>query len=261
LRTPLVFFIGKVLTALASPVALSLLALLYAGFSRRRTSRFACFIAAILLVLFGSESGSRFFLRSLESRYRSNTVASAPAAPAIVVLGGGLANVNDPARTVELGQNSERLWTAVELYRAGKSPLILVSGGNAFPNKNAPNVAESALAARMLRAWDVPPAAILTEEESRETHENAVFSQRILAQKGIDRILLVTSAVHLPRASATFRRAGFTVFPVPADYLVSDENQGILLSILPNAAALADSGLAIKEWIGIVAYRLRGWAI
>jgi uncharacterized SAM-binding protein YcdF (DUF218 family) len=256
-----IFYAGKVLTALATPLALCLLALLYAGFSRRRASRIACFAAAVLLVLFGSEFGSGLILRTLENRYKADTADSAPTAPAIVVLGGGLANINDPAGVVELGGSSERLWTAVELYRAGKSPLILISGGNAFRNTKS-NVAESALAARILQDWGVPPSAILTEEESKETHQNAVFSRRILAQRGISSILLVTSAFHMPRAYATFRRAGFTVFPVPSDYITGGyEDHGILLSLLPNTGSLTGSGIAIKEWLGIVAYRLRGWAI
>ena len=140
------------------------------------------------------------------------------------------------------------LWVADQLYRAGKSPLILISGGNAFDSKHPP---ESALAARLLIDWGIPPAAILTEQQSRDTHQNAVFTQRILAQRGIAKILLVTSAFHMPRAAAAFRRTGLTVIPIPADYLTATDNDTpFLLRLLPTAAALNNSGLALKEYLG-----------
>jgi len=110
---------------------------------------------------------------------------------------------------------------------------------------------ESALAARTLISTGESPAAILTEQQSRDTHQNAVFTQRILAQRGIAKILLVTSAFHMPRAAAAFRRTGLTVIPIPADYLTATDNDTpFLLRLLPTAAALNNSGLALKEYLG-----------
>lgn len=209
----------------------------------------------MLLVFLSTGFGSGLLLHSLESHYSNNSVSSAPSAPAIVVLGGGLADEADPSRTAQLGQNGDRLWVAFQLYRAGKSPLILISGGS--PPNDTP---ESALASGILLGWGVPGPAILTEEKSRDTHQNAIFSQRILAQKGIDRILLVTSAAHMPRAVATFERSGLTVYPVPGDYLAGGKDEGFWQSLIPSAEGLADSGNAIKEWLGIMGYRVRGWA-
>jgi uncharacterized SAM-binding protein YcdF (DUF218 family) len=207
------------------------------------------------LLLLSSGFASGLLLHSLESRYSGNSVSSAPSTPAIVVLGGGLANAGHPPAVTQLAQDGDRLWVAFQLYRAGKSPLILVSGGS--PPNDTP---ESALAKGILLGWGVPDSAILTEERSRDTHQNAVFSQRILAQRGIDRILLVTSAFHMPRAVATFERTGLAVFPVPAGYLAGSEEEGFWYSLLPSLDGLGDSGTAIKEWLGIVGYRVRSWA-
>jgi len=245
---------GHQLTALASPLTFGVSSLFYAGVSHKRMSRLVLLAAAVLLLVCSLPVSSHLILASLENRPGGN-LDSTPAAPAIVVLGGGLAYANGRSGPVDIGPHSDRLWMAFELYRAGKSPLILISGGS-----GTGGTPESLLAARVLRAWGVDPSAILTEEQSRDTHENAVFSQRILAAKGIDRIILVTTAVHMPRASATFRHTGLTVFPVPTDFITGGENQGWVLSLLPNAGALADSGGAIKEWLGIAAYRFRGWA-
>lgn len=246
---------GHQLTALASPLTFGALSLFYAGVSHKRASRLALLASAALLLVCGLPLTSHLILESLENRPSGN-LYSTPAAPAIVVLGGGIAYANGRSGPVDIGPHSDRLWTAFELYRSGKSPLILISGGSATGA-----TAESLLAAQVLRAWGVAPSAILTEEQSRDTHENAVFSQRLLAAKGIDRIILVTTATHMPRASATFRRTGLTVFPVATDYITGGENQGWILSLLPSAGALADSAGAIKEWLGIAAYRFRGWVI
>jgi uncharacterized SAM-binding protein YcdF (DUF218 family) len=245
---------GHELTALASPLTFGIASLFYAGVSHKRTARLVLLASAVLLLVCSLPASSHFILASLENRPGGN-LDSTSGAPAIVVLGGGLANANGRSGPVDIGPHSDRLWMAFELYRAGKSPLILISGGS-----GSGSTPESLLAARVLRAWGVPPSAILTEEQSRDTHENAVFSQRILAGRGINRILLVTSAVHMPRASATFRRTGLTVFPVPTDFITGGEDQGWALSLLPSAGALTDSAGAIKEWLGIAAYRVRGWS-
>ena len=65
----------------------------------------------------------------------------------------------------------------------------------------------------------------------------------------------------MPRAAAAFRHTGLTVIPIPADYLTSPNNETpLLLHLLPTASALNNSGIAIKEHLGLLAYRLRGWA-
>jgi uncharacterized SAM-binding protein YcdF (DUF218 family) len=210
-----------------------------------------------LLAIFASGAGAGAIQSSLERRTGAVTPAAAPQAPVIVVLGGGLVNSNDPSGNTELGPHSERLWAAAELYRAGKAPLILISGASPFDTIHPP---ESDLAARILKAWGIPDAAILTENQSLDTHQNAVFTQRFLAARGISRILLVTSALHMPRAAATFRHTGLTVVPVPADYQNGPDTSPLILRLLPNAGALDSSGAAIKEWLGLAGYRMLGWS-
>jgi uncharacterized SAM-binding protein YcdF (DUF218 family) len=253
-----VLYIGRLLTAFVSPIVLSVLIFLDTGLFFRRRCRFSSLTAAALLLFSGSGFGSHLLVRALESRYAAANIDSAPAEPVIVVLGGGLVNIDGPAGAMQLGPHVERLWAAAQLYRARKAPLILVSGGNSGPITGA-SLAESELAAHVLAAWGIPPSAILTEKSSLTTHENAVFTHRILMQKGIDHILLVTSAIHMPRALATFRRTGLAVYPIPADFLSGKQDSNFILFVIPGAENLANCGFAIKEFMGIVAYRLRGW--
>ena len=123
-----------------------------------------------------------------------------PAAEAIVVLG---------CRPDSEGGASERLrrrvGRAVELYRAGAAPLLLFSGGGSGP------VPEAEIMRDLARAAGVPDAALLCEPASRNTVENAVNSTRLLRERGITRIVLVSDRTHLPRAALLFRRAGLDV--------------------------------------------------
>ena len=98
-----------------------------------------------------------------------------------------------------------RVARAVELYRAGVAPLLLLSGGGDRPVAEAETMRELALAA------GVPAGALLCEAASNNTVENALNSARLLGERDITRILLVSDRTHLPRATLLFRLAGIEV--------------------------------------------------
>jgi uncharacterized SAM-binding protein YcdF (DUF218 family) len=252
-------YTGKVLSTIATPLGFAIAALVVAAFSGRRVPRAIAALAALSLLFFSSGLCSRLLLRTLEDPYVLTSVSSASSAQAIVVLGGYLRIETRIPRPVEIGSAADRLYCAAQLYHAGKAPLILLSGGNVAFLSSPTAPSEASAASGVLEEWGIPPSAILIEGQSQNTHENAEFSHRILAERGINRILLVTSAFHMRRASASFRRTGLAVLPVAADFMAQAEGSDLPLSLLPNANALADSGLAIKEWTGLIVYRFRGW--
>jgi uncharacterized SAM-binding protein YcdF (DUF218 family) len=98
------------------------------------------------------------------------------------------------------------------------------------------------------------------ETESRNTRENAINAARIVGERGWRTGLIVTSAVHMPRAVATFRRAGLDFLPAVTDIRAVPPFYHSPLDLLPDAEALAASTLAIKEWLGLIVYRYRSWA-
>ena len=100
----------------------------------------------------------------------------------------------------------------------------------------------------------------MVETGSQNTRENAEFSKSLLAAKGAKRLLLVTSAFHMPRAVPCFRKLGMQVTPVPTDYQSGWEHPEPPLGWLPDAEHLFRSKFALKEWLGLIVYRLRGWA-
>jgi uncharacterized SAM-binding protein YcdF (DUF218 family) len=105
----------------------------------------------------------------------------------------------------------------------------------------------------------VPADRILMEETSRNTRENAIETAKILRERALDKVLLVTSAYHMRRALGVFRKAGIDAIPAPTDH----QSRSIVglgpLAWVPDAEALRDSTLVLKEYLGIQVYRWRGW--
>jgi uncharacterized SAM-binding protein YcdF (DUF218 family) len=122
------------------------------------------------------------------------------AAEAIVVLGCRLAAEGRPSERLR-----RRVALAVELYRAGAAPFLVLSGGGTG------SVAEAEIMRDLTRAAGVPQTALLCEPDSRNTVENAINSARLLRERGLARVILVSDRTHLPRAALLFRLAGLDV--------------------------------------------------
>jgi uncharacterized SAM-binding protein YcdF (DUF218 family) len=214
-------------------------------------------VAVVLLLAFSSKLVSGALVRSLEDQYQDAGL-EVPPAPAIVVLGGTLRMPTTRHHLTRLIDPTDRLLVAFRLSRSGKAPLVFCTGGR-NPLGGTGRTPESLWMSRLLEEWNIPSTAIQIEGSSINTHENAILSYQILAPLGIREILLVTSAMHMPRAAGAFRKAGFEVIAVPADFH-SGWGEGYLLEKwLPNAKNLADADAALYEWLGIAIYRLRGW--
>lgn len=230
------------------------------GWKRYRVSRWLCAAALLPLLVFSSAAGSDALLRSFENQYPDVAIRDLPQAQAIVVLGGSIHAPTSHHPDSGLINPSDRILHALRLYRAGRAPLVLCSGGGV-------DMPESAVMGRLLEEWGVPSAAILLEDQSVSTRENALFSYSILNPRGIRHILLVTSAMHMPRAAAVFRKAGFEVTPSPADFRTGWGQSGQggggfadwLLWWLPEATELQLSDKALREWASLLVYRFRGW--
>lgn len=121
--------------------------------------------------------------------------------------------------------------------------------------------------AKILKTMGVPASAILQDPTSLNTYENAVNVKKILKEQGIRRVLLVTSAMHMPRSLRIFQRQGIEAIPAPTDFLVSQQEleepnsspQATVLSLVPDADRLEMTTRALKEYVGSLVYRLRGW--
>ncbi|HRC72165.1 MAG TPA: YdcF family protein [Candidatus Competibacter sp.] len=251
-------FSTKVLGQLAYPLFTAWLLAAAAGIllwrNRRRTGGVLLAIALGWLWLWSTPAFSDWVRATLEQRYPPIPVEELPVADAIVVLGGGMEAAKPPERLYpDLNAAADRIWHTARLFRAGKAPLILVSGGN-LPWSGVDRT-EAEVMAELLQELGVPKAAIALETRSRTTQENRDNALPVLRGLGARRILLVTSALHMPRALALFAVTDLAVLPAPTDFEVHRRTWN-LLRWLPDAQALADSSRAFKEYLGRFANRL-----
>jgi uncharacterized SAM-binding protein YcdF (DUF218 family) len=171
------------------------------------------------------------------------------------------ANSHKADVAILLGGGSDSLGRALfasRLFRAGQVRFILISAGNVPWFKAREPEAQSI--ARLLKEWGIPEDALILEDQSRNTFENAQRSKPIWDSHDFKSGLLVTSAFHMPRALAVFRHAGFNVEPAPTNSYDEPSFEEGVLAILPNVSALQTSSVALKEWLGLLVYRFRGWA-
>ena len=255
------FWTTKVIESFTSPAALALaggvVILMLLALGLRRLTMGVLLLGLVLLWLASAPVMARALAGWLEHQNPMVSVADSPSADAIVILGGG---VVEPAplenADPHLGGSGDRLLHAFELFRAKKAKVILASGGWARPGGPP---AEADLMRMVLEQLGVPASAILIEDRSRTTEENGAYSAAIMHRNGLSTALLVTSAIHMPRALATFRRSGVEVIPSPADFIDTPSQNPPWLDWLPDTYALWHFNAAVHEIVGYLYYRLRGW--
>lgn len=243
------------LSLLLNPLVQSLLLLLLALLLWRfaRLARSLVVIAFGWLYLCSTALVADGLMGTLEDHYKPRALSRLPSADAIVILGGATRGDAHFGSMGDLNEQADRLTHGLQLYRAGKAPLLLLSGGGCDSCR-----AESEIMYEHLELMGIPESAMLRERESRTTQENAVYSSILLKGKGVRSILLVTSAYHMRRAVPLFERQGLAVVPAPTDFqrLVDEP---MLPPWLPGAEDLVRTTRAIKEHVGYWVYRSRGW--
>ena len=262
------FFLSKLLPLFVYPVGLSSLLMVLGLVWLWRHPRWASgAIALSLFILFFSSNPivSNKLMSSLEWQYFPPKPM--PTADAIVVLGGATVPAIAPRPWVEVGEAGDRILYAARLYNQGRAPKLILSGGRVHWRGNSGDQSEADDMKALAMAMNVPEKDIILEGSSLNTRQNAVNVKKILEAQSIGSVLLVTSAVHMPRSVAIFKKLNIEVIPAPTDYLVTtppdEENnttiEGRILSLLPHAEATGRFTRAMKEYVGFVVYRLRGW--
>lgn len=209
--------------------------------------------ALIALVVLCTSAGAQLFVAPLERLTAPLASFSGTGAQAIVVLAAGhLANApeygnKDIPDYIALA----RLRYAAKLHHETRLP-VLVSGGNGTSDGAIESKALGM--ARALRDEFATPVKWI-EGQSSNTAENAEFSAAILKREGVQRILLVTDAMHMPRSQRVFAQSGLEVVAAPTMFFSLHALAPV--HFLPSAEGLRRSYYAIYEWIGIIWYRIR----
>ena len=259
-------FLSKLLPLFVYPLGLScilLLVALWLCFKRSRWTFVPILLAFVVLMTAGNVRFSNSLVTSLERQYLP--LKNTPKADAIVVLGGSTRNSEPPRIMPDMSERGDRLLYGVKLYKDGAAPYILLTGGRIDWYGGASSEAEDMAA--ITEIMGVPRDALLLEPRSLTTYENAVYTKEILDRRKIAKIILVTSAAHMPRSMAIFKKQGIDAIPAPTDFMVSDRNlienrastESRIISLFPNPESLDRTTQVFKEYIGTFIYRLRGW--
>lgn len=221
---------------------------------RRRWPRLGmgvCVLALLLLALMSTRLGAALLAGPLETKYPALSSSYRGDAQAIVLLGGGrLANA--PEYDHQDGPSSptlRRMRYAATLQRSTGLP-VLVTGGR----PDGAQVSEAAIMARGLRD-DFGINVKWQEDDSDNTAENARYTADMLKSEGVQHVLLVTDAMHMPRAVAIFERSGLQITPAPTAFHTATPM--LPSDFIPRTGWLVQSSYALHEWIGILWYQLR----
>lgn len=256
------FLLSKLLDVFLSPYSWGLVLLALAIPWRVRAARTwrrrrAFGIAGLaVLVLASSMSVSNALAWSLEhattSTYRDDVTYDA------VVLLGGVVDEEVTARSGQpaYNENVERLLVTYRLLRDGKAKVAIVSGGTM--DKRFAGFGEADALGRQLEDWGIAKDRIIIEGAALNTRDNAVYSQRIAKERGLDRVVIVTSAFHMLRASECFAAVGMKVDTLAVDYRAHEHERG-LAGFLPRAGNLAVTSSMTREIAGRWVYRAQGY--
>lgn len=251
------FTTAKLLSLLVYPLSLSLLLLVLALVCSRlgwaRIGFYTSLLAIGWLYLSSTALFSNFLMGTLERGYVPRAMSVIADADAIVLLGGAMRGDTHMGTLPDLNQHADRLVHAAALYKAGKAPIILLAGGGAQGARS-----EAEQMKEVLAVMGVPARSMLLEGKSRNTHDNAVFTAQLLKDRGLHRVLLVTSAYHMRRSLALFSAQGLEMVPAPTDFqrLVAPS---LLPEWLPNVGSLSRTTHALHEIVGYWVYDFRGW--
>jgi uncharacterized SAM-binding protein YcdF (DUF218 family) len=209
----------------------------------------------VLLAICGFSPLGNWLLYPLEQRFPPWDAARG-APDGIVVLGGPIdADLSAAHGVAVVSAAGDRLIAAAALAHRYPNARLVYTGGS--PNLISNDAKEADYATALFESLGVSKARLIMERRARNTQENAEFSKAIAAPKSGERWLLVTSAYHMPRSIGLFRKAGFPVEPYPVDwrvggppYLMNFHNFSI--------DGLASVDVAIREWMGLAAYRITG---
>ena len=253
---------ARFLFPLIEPIGLLWLALivLAALLWRKRLRGFALANAALAVFIYiiGATPLPDALLRSLENPYVGVKLDALPACDAVVMLGGAL----DPSRHevggLHLTIAADRIVAALEMIRLGKAP-VLVCGGSGV-NVDGVEKVEADLFKKALIERRVPVPEIISLGHCANTRDEATRTHTLAQQRGWRRVLLVTSAAHLRRATATFRTLGIEVVPVPCNFFTTLSIQRTRSFIgIPRLVGFEKVAVWMHENIGWWDYRRRGW--
>lgn len=254
------YFLSKLIGTVLTPGVLLLGGLIVGAallWTRRRwrAGRTLLTLWAVIFALLVVTPVQPFLTETLENRFPANPPLP-PHLDGIIILGGAIDQyISQRHGQISLTDAAERMVDGAILAKEHPEARVLFTGGSADPLRPEPR--EAPFAQALLMQLGVSPDRLVIEDESRNTYENAVFSQRLADPKPGQAWVLVTSARHMPRSVGVFRHIGWTVIPWPVDYTSGGGKEWANLDVPLHRLRLLTQ--ALHEWVGLAFYRLSGW--
>lgn len=250
------FYLSKIFGYLINPTAWVFMALLAGAILKGRWRKRVLILSLVLFFVFSNNYLLKIFAGSWEEHGITKVEQTYDVG---IVLGGWIAEYDASLDRAVFKTAPDRFLQAYRLYKTGKIKKILLSGGSGhylYPQKK-----EAKVLRNYLLEIGVPPADILADTTSRNTHQNAIYSKRILQQHpDLNSKLLITSAIHMKRARACFESEGVQVEPFGTDRIVPRD--GVInweVLFVPDVVSFRYWHLLIHEWIGYLVYDLKGY--
>ena len=247
--------LSQLVYPLGSAIFIGCLALSLIFVGRRRSGLIIGAMALGWLWFCSAPVTADMLANSLERRYTYLSIADVPRADAAVILGGGAFNFDRNRPYASIGGTVDRYIHGARLFEARRVQKIVLTGAR----DQGEGPTEAQLGAAFLTEIGIPPEHVILENAARTTMGHVDPIAELLADRGLETFLLVTSAMHMRRAEAVFRAAGLKPVPIATDFRVNTVTKMSIRRLLPSLSALSLSTVAIHEYIGFSYYRIRGW--
>jgi uncharacterized SAM-binding protein YcdF (DUF218 family) len=252
------FILSKTITFLVMPFTLVIILLLLSGFWKHPKWKKRFFWTAMVLLLFFSND---FIAQEFMRAWEVKTKAYKDMKPHDlgIVLTGATMQLLKPDDRVYFSRGADRVTHTVQLYKLGLIRKILISGGTGtLKEADEPEANKFKKAMIMM---GVPEGDILIENKTRNTYESAVEVSKMLdsMQFKAENCLLITSAFHMRRSLACYRKANLDIEPFSTDFYTHPRffyPDGLLI---PSIDAIVLWHKLFKEWLGFIAYKMAGY--
>ena len=173
---------------------------------------------------------------------------------------GGMAEYNNDLDRLSIRRGGDRIWQAISLYKRGKIDKILISGDDGLVIDRG--LKEALRFKKELVIWGIPSEDILVDTISKNTYQNAVESIKVLkkAYGKVPSCLLITSATHMKRSKACFVKLGVSISTFSTDHYTGPKRSYHWDEyFVPNVSTMYSWEALMHEWVGFVAYKIRGY--
>ena len=238
------FFLSKFLLFFIRPLVWVVALSIYALLTKNKWRKKKAFLASVILLLFFSNN---FILGTVASCYEVDDYPKGNYDVGLLL--GGFSSYNTKTQTLRAEMSGDRLAQTIKLYKEERIGKILMSGGSG--NLLERNPVEAVYTYQYLKSIGIPDSAIIIESQSRNTKENFVYAKQLLAKmnKPNAKILVITSAWHLPRTKLLAKKQGLQNLAFyPTNSL--QDNYSFEDYLLPQGDAISGWELLIKEWVG-----------